>query len=44
LENTGCGKSQLARDFHNYYFNGSKPQGGYALTIEGPELIFIEIF
>jgi len=37
--NTGCGKSQLARDIHNYYFNGSKTEGGHGLTIEGhPEL------
>lgn len=37
--NTGCGKSQLARDIHNYLFNGSKREGGHALTIEGhPEL------
>lgn len=39
IGNTGCGKSQLARDFHNAYFNGSKYNGGSALTIEGhPEL------
>ena len=39
IGNTGCGKSQLARDFHNYYFNGSKAEEGHALTIEGhPEL------
>ncbi|MFZ5955776.1 MAG: ATP-binding protein [Nanoarchaeota archaeon] len=37
--NTGCGKSQLARDIHNYYFNGNKFEGGESLTIEGhPEL------
>ncbi|MFA5174468.1 MAG: AAA family ATPase [Candidatus Pacearchaeota archaeon] len=35
IGNTGCGKSQLARDIHNYYFNGSKLEGGHALTIEG---------
>ena len=33
--NTGCGKSQLARDFNNYYFGGEKANGGNGLTIEG---------
>src|SRR3989338_5067302 len=37
--NTGCGKSQLARDIHNYLFNGNIKEGGHAITIEGhPEL------
>jgi MoxR-like ATPase len=45
IGNAGCGKSQLARDFHNYYFSGSKNDGGYAITIEGhPELdIYTEV-
>ena len=39
IGNTGCGKSQLARDIHNYYFNGSKKNGGHGISMEGdPDL------
>lgn len=32
---SGCGKSQLTKDIHNYYFGGSVDAGGKGLTIEG---------
>lgn len=32
---TGTGKSQLARDFYNYYFGGEKDEGGEGVSIEG---------
>ncbi|MDD5192572.1 MAG: hypothetical protein PHH54_01550 [Candidatus Nanoarchaeia archaeon] len=43
---TGTGKSQLAQDFYNYYFNGNQLQGGHAVKIRGrPELdIYEEVY
>lgn len=43
---TGTGKSQLAQDFFNYYFNGNQLQGGNAVKIRGrPELdIYEEVY
>ena len=31
----GCGKSQLAQDFFNYYFGGNKSQGGQGVFMVG---------
>ena len=46
IGDAGCGKSQLAHDFHNYYFDANKGDGGQGLWIRGrPELdIYSEIF
>ena len=46
IGDAGCGKSQLAHDFHNYYFGGNKCDGGKGIWIRGrPELdIYSEIF
>lgn len=32
---TGCGKSQLAQDFYNYYFNGNQLEQGHGVKIRG---------
>jgi len=46
IGDSGCGKSQLAHDFHNYYFGGNKADGSNGIWIRGrPELdIYSEIF
>ncbi|MDD5133050.1 MAG: hypothetical protein PHD81_03035 [Candidatus Nanoarchaeia archaeon] len=43
---TGTGKTQLAKDIYNYYFNGNKAENGNGILIRGkPELdINSEIF
>jgi len=43
---TGTGKSQLAQDFYNYYFNGNVSDKGNAVKIRGrPELdIYEEVY
>ncbi len=43
---TGCGKTQLAKDIYNHYFGGNKKEGGNGVFMRGrPDLdVYNEIF
>ncbi|MFA5887564.1 MAG: AAA family ATPase [Candidatus Nanoarchaeia archaeon] len=43
---TGCGKTQLAKDIYNYYFGGNKKENGNGVFMRGrPDLdVYNEIF
>ena len=32
---TGCGKTQLAKDIYNHYFGGNKKEGGNGVFMRG---------